>query len=341
MIVALSVGQTKIGTAVLDSSGEMVRRIPQVPSPKGNRDRALYAGELATKTAIDFGINDIHRIGISFPECFAPPARFVRDSDTLPPQKHAIQQQIENTIGNMLQKNVEIEILHDAGAAVLGEVSKHGSAPGCRDCMFIVWGTGIASGVVRDGYLYWWDPDIDIMVSEAGLLGVHTSDGEFQYRPSPRRLELDKTEKTLDGWLSGPPLTERLRNQILADSRRETLLKKGEKQIQKIDLPDINLAAKNGDPLALELIETAGAEMGAALVPLIRYWKYERKMQFADTIIIGSGVAKLGTGVQHNGNEVLIKAIRNRITFENYDVTGISLSKIGYEREFYAFSDSK
>ena len=55
-----------------------------------------------------------------------------------------------------------VEVLHDAAAAVLGEVSPKGTLPGCRNCVFIVWGTGVASGIISDGRLYWRDAIINM-----------------------------------------------------------------------------------------------------------------------------------------------------------------------------------
>ena len=48
-----------------------------------------------------------------------------------------------------------------------------------------------------------------MMVSELGMLGVHTGSGAYEYRPSRQKPRLDTKETTMDGWLSGPPLTAR------------------------------------------------------------------------------------------------------------------------------------
>ncbi len=107
---------------------------------------------------------------------------------------------------------------------------------------------------------------------------------------------------------------------------------------------DINRAARAGNTYAIELIEKAGHEMGRALVPFIHYWRDTRGMGFVENIIIGSGVAKIGDGVERNGSGVLIEAVRDGIREEwaepaapDYDAENVILSRIGYEREFYAF----
>ena len=84
--------------------------------------------------------------------------------------------------------------------------------------------------------------------------------------------------------------------------------------------------------------------MGTALAPFIYYWRHTRHMEFVNNIIVGSGVIRIGDGVERDGKGVLIDAIRNGITNEwnklgapDYNAENVILSRIGYEREFYAF----
>lgn len=112
----------------------------------------------------------------------------------------------------------------------------------------------------------------------------------------------------------------------------------------QLDLVDINRVARQGSAFAIELIESAGHEMGRALAPFVHYWLVERKTKFAQNIIIGSGVAKLGDGLMREGEGILITAIRQTLEqtllslgMDEYDTTKVILSAIGYEREFYAF----
>ena len=95
------------------------------------------------------------------------------------------------------------------------------------------------------------------------------------------------------------------------------------------------------------MIESAGREMGRALVPFVHYWLVERRQEFVENIIIGSGVAKLGNGLKRKGKGILITAIRKAIDralislgVDDYDTTKVIMSAIGYEREFYAFIPS-
>jgi predicted NBD/HSP70 family sugar kinase len=237
-----------------------------------------------------------------------------------------------------------VEVLHDAAAAVLGEVSLRGTRPGCRNCVFIVWGTGVASGIVSDGRLYWRDPVVGLMTGEIGLLVIRKPDGCFEYRPSAQVPDLGASELRLDRWLRGPEIARRSVQRASEDARGRTLLNRAGRTLDELDLVDVNRAARRGDALAVELIESAGGEMGRALTPFIHYWLVERRAEFVRNIIIGSGVAKLGNGLKRDGKGVLITAIREAIDHDlrslgvdDYDTANVILSAIGYEREFYAF----
>jgi predicted NBD/HSP70 family sugar kinase len=242
---------------------------------------------------------------------------------------------------------VPVEVLHDAAAAVLGEVSPKGTMPGCRNCVFIVWGTGVASGIVRDGRLYWRDPVIGLMTGEIGLLVIRKADGSFEYRPSDQVPDLGPSELCMDRWLRGPELARRFARRTRQDGRGRALLALAGTTAEELDLVGVNRAARRGDPFGVELIESAGSEMGRALAPFIHYWLVERSLEFVRNIIVGSGVAKLGDGLEHEGKGNLISAIRKAIGHtlasrgvDDFDTTKVILSAIGYEREFYAFIPS-
>ena len=182
------------------------------------------------------------------------------------------------------------------------------------------------------------------MTGEIGLLTVRNSTGMFEYRIADRRHTLNAPEATLDQYLSGPPLLRRMVQHLAHNNCQDTILRMLGKNIQDMQLIDINMAAGKGNELAVKLICGAGREMGNALVPFISYWKQKRKMDFIDVIVIGSGVAKLGDGLVRDGRGLLISAIRESIKagllnrgIGDYNTEWVVLSKIGYERELYAF----
>ena len=342
--IVLSVGGTKIGTGAIDGEGNIVIQLPEIPTPRETHNKYDAIGAQVALVADELDIGRVAMVGVSFPECIPPPKRVVADPESLPAEKSHIQKGIEAAISNRLGKALPIEVLHDAAAAVLGEVSCRGTLPFCEDAVFIVWGTGVASGIVHKGKLYWSDPEIGIMTGEIGLLTIRSNIGVYEYRPERNRIHLLAQEETLDQRHRGPAILRRCLESIPSHPQGQGFLEVVGKPRELVDLKDINRGARGGNAFAIDVIEEAGREMGRALVPFISYWRDVRRMDFIDNIIIGSGVAKIGDGVRRNGKDSLIEAVREGIreawaTLETpvFDVNKVILSRIGYEREFCAF----
>ena len=345
--VALSVGQSKIGAGAIDRWGNQVCRLEEVATPRESPARFAATVQQIVAVVREVGLQNVGLVGVSFPELVSPPPRVIADPTSLPGESNYIRDTIAQLTAEELGTPVPVEVLHDAAAAVLGEVSIKGTLPGCPDCVFIVWGTGVASGIVSNGGLYWKDAVIDLMTGEIGLLVVRKADGSFEYRTSTKVPSISASELRMDRWLRGPEIARRSVQRIREDPRGRALLDLAERSADELDLVDINRAARRGDEFAVELIEAAGREMGRALAPFIHYWLVERSKEFAENIIIGSGVAKLGDDLQREGKGILIAAIREALGHtltslgvDDYDTDNVILSAIGYEREFYAFIPS-
>jgi glucokinase len=149
--IALSVGGTKIGAGAVNQSGEILARAKEIPTSYNSQ--SLFddmVGQIVN--VIDqVGIQRVIGIGVSFPECVLPPKRVVADPENIPQVANPIQKRIEDTVFRELGTNLPVEVIHDAAAAVLGEISPKGTLPHCRNVVFIVWGTGIASGIIHNG----------------------------------------------------------------------------------------------------------------------------------------------------------------------------------------------
>ncbi|MEM7134283.1 MAG: ROK family protein [Chloroflexota bacterium] len=344
LVVALSVGQSKIGAGAIDYQGNLVCLLDEIATPQDTSARYAAVAQQILAVIHEVGLPNVSYVGISYPELVPPPPRVVANLEILPTTADPIHDAIAVLVSKALDSTIKIELMHDAAAAALGEVSPKGTLPGCQNCIFIVWGTGVASGIISGGKLYWHDPIIHMMTGEAGLQVIRTATGAFAYSPLAHIPELGPSELRFDRWLRGPEIAQRFREEIRIDGRGPALLELANKSPEEIDLIDINRVARENDPLAIQLIESAGQEMGQALAPFIAYWFVERKMAFAKTIIIGSGVAKLGDGLNRAGQGILISAIRRAIEdtlsslgVYGYNTSNVILSEIGYEREFYAF----
>ena len=376
--VTLSVGQSKIGAGAVDRASNVVCRLAEIATPPESSARYAAIAQQVAAVVHQVGLQNVGQVGLAYPELMPPPQSLIAEPEgvtkfessqrqgtadenqsiigamisserpePLTGEPNPIRDAIADAVKQTLGVSLPVAVLHDAAAAVLGEVSRKGTLPGCRDCLFIVWGTGVASGIVSAGSLYWRDPIIEMMTGEIGLQVIWQPDGRFEYRPSAALPALGDSELRLDRRLRGPEIARQFIRHIHQDERGLHLLALADKRADELDLVDINRAARAGDPFAVELIESAGREMGRALAPFIRYWHIDRNMAFVENIIIGSGVAKLGVGLRRGGQGILITAIRQALDqallslgVDDYDTSGIILSKIGYEREFYAFIPS-
>ncbi len=166
LVIALSVGGTKIGVGAVNNEGVVAVQIPEVPTPRVQSERYEAIAAQVAAMVEEVGLQNVLALGVSFPECIPPPARVVADPENLPSKMSEIQNDIEMAVSRRLGKSLPTEVLHDAAAAVLGETSIKGTLPFCESVVFVVWGTGVASGIIREGKLYWQDSAIGTMTAD-------------------------------------------------------------------------------------------------------------------------------------------------------------------------------
>ena len=337
VVVAVSVGGTKVACAAVDSAGTVIAAREPTRTPRD--DDALH-DLLATEAeavAAGVGRDRVWGVGVSFPECVAPPEAFAANGPPPPETPHPIVARVQTDVRRRLGVDTPVAVLHDAAAAVLGEVGAGGTLPGASDATFIVWGTGVASGVVRDGALYWRDDAVQTMIAEAGALIVRQADGNYRHDASPNWPRLTAPEQTLDHRMSGPRLAQRAQELGRVDS--------AESSVDNPPLARVNAAARAGDDAARRFIADAGYEFGRALSTFIAYWRLERDEAFADSIVVGSGVARIGDGLAGQRGALLTEELRRGVTeglascgIADYDADGVVVSTLGHEREFLAFT---
>jgi glucokinase len=167
---------------------------------------------------------------------------------------------------------VGVFIVNDASAAALGEY-RYGAGRGVKDLVLFTLGTGIGGGIIADGRLY---------------LGARGGAGELGH------MTVD-----VNGPACGCGNTGCL--EMLASGRaveRDVIsrLKKGEKsillnmvngEIEDITAEQVGAAARNGDPLALEVLARAAYYLGIGMVNVVNIFNPEM-------VVCGGGMAELG-----------------------------------------------
>lgn len=163
---------------------------------------------------------------------------------------------------------VPIGLQNDANACALAEW-KWGAGKGCKDLIFLTFGTGMGAGLVLNGRLYTGSND---MAGEIGHIRLSDS-GPIGYgKPG-----------SFEGYCSGGGIANLARE--MARAKLEQGLIPG--YCDSLDhLADINAelvgsAAQRGDPLALEVFHIVAQKLGLGLAILVDILNPER-------IIIGS-----------------------------------------------------
>ena len=324
---AVKVGGTSVASGLVNPAGD-VYGVNERPTPKTS-DEALFA-EIWSQIEEEIGIagsDNVVKIGVASPGPLNEEAGVVETPENIPFRNFPLRTRIEEAFNARYGRRVQVEIKHDAGAASLGEVSLRGTLPHCQNMTFVVWGTGIGNGVIKNGKAHIEDGRADgvgKMIGEIGHLTVRRPDGRYEYRACKEYPKnLSKGEEYFEDRMSGPNLAARLGR----------------------DLRELNQAARRGDAAALEMIKEAAREFGRGLAPFVGYWK-GRGESFVDNIVIGSGVAKIGDGltVEIGGKAVPLVAalvkegLREALPSGMADGVNIHVSKIDYEREFLAFT---
>ncbi len=168
--------------------------------------------------------------------------------------------------GFNLAKNLQSELGHlvtienDANAAAMGELWK-GAARGSRTMICITLGTGVGGGIILDGKL-WRGAD-----GSAGEIG-HTS-----IEPHGGVICSCGSEGCLEVYASATALVRMLKetDSILRD-------------VEHLTAERIYAAAKDGDPVALNVFRKMGEYLGIGMAILVNILNPEM-------IVIGGGVA--------------------------------------------------
>lgn len=162
-----------------------------------------------------------------------------------------------------------VHVANDASIAALGEAWK-GSGAGMSGMLLITLGTGIGGGIVLNGRL--WN-------------GYNGAAGEFGHMlVNPNETELCSCGKRgcLEQYASATGLVRCMRLQMQTDGQPSRL-----RGMESFTAKDVIDAAKDGDALALAVVQSSFEMLGAAAANLCNALNPE-------AVILGGGVSKAG-----------------------------------------------
>ena len=269
-ILAIDLGGTKIVAALVSHPPQMIAR-----------DYSLtLAGEgLETVTGRIFSAIDrvlsakniappqLHSIVIAAAGAIDPERGLVTSSPNLTGWRDV-------PLRDMVRERYKVNTLltNDANAEALGE-HQLGAGKGVSNLILVTVGTGIGGGIIINGRLY------SGANGSAGEIGHTTIDING---PRCRCGNIGCWETFASGRAMAREAQARVKwgeKSILAEMVKD--------EIEQITTEKIDMAAREGDSLALQVISKAATYLGIGMVNLVNAFNPEM-------IIVGGGVAKMG-----------------------------------------------
>jgi glucokinase len=270
MTIGVDVGGTKVAAGLVDSSGQIVQkaRAPMVATA----DAAT--GFAAVKAAVEalFALapearSAVKGIGICSPGPLDPRTGVVLNPPNVPCWRNfPLGAETERAFG----KPTKVD--NDANAAGLAE-ALWGAAAGRSNVFYATLGTGIGTGIIFDGKIYWG------RTGSAGE-GGHTT---IDYRGP---LCACGKRGCIESLCSGPAIALRARAKISASSAPTKILEMAGGAIDDVKAEHVGQAFHEGDALAAEVLEETADLLTVWLGNVVDWFDPE-------IMVIGGGVAQL------------------------------------------------
>ena len=163
-------------------------------------------------------------------------------------------------------------LVNDASAAALGE-QRFGAGKGVKNLVLVTVGTGIGGGIITDGELYLG------ACGAAGEIGHMTvdADGPLCGCGNTGCLEM----------LASGSAVEREAVRRIRNGEHTSLAESMKGGIEEITARDVEAAAREGDAVALDIVDTAAGWLGIGIVNLVNIFNPEM-------VVIGGGMANWG-----------------------------------------------
>jgi glucokinase len=272
LLVGVDIGGTKTAVLLSRQPPTVLARKEFATRPAQGPERAL---QLIKSTIRDLlaeqgaGTEALARMGVS---CGGPLERIkgiIQSPPNLPTWDDV-------PIKAILEREFLAECLieNDANAGAVAEQC-FGAGEGCQNMVFLTMGTGLGAGIITDGRLYRGTNDLagevgHLRLTRAGPIG-HNKKG------------------SAEGWASGGGIAQVAQQAVARAIRRKrpTRLTKLYRAGGPTTAKDVAMAARQGDPVAVEILESTGERLGEVLAILV-------DLLNPDRIVIGGLAMRLG-----------------------------------------------
>lgn len=295
--IGIDVGGTKIAAGLVDEDGTVVRSARCTTPAKQVDEVAAVIANLVSQLR---GDDEIEAVGIGAAGfCDAARANVIYAAN-LAWRNEPLKERIESAIG--LTTVVE----NDANAAAWGEF-RFGAAREVSSAIVVTLGTGIGGGIIVDNRLL------------RGFQGFAGEIGHMEVKAGGRRCGCG-LRGCWERYGSGTALVHEAREiATVAPAQAERLLELAGGQPGAITGQMVTQAAQEGDPIALDVIETVATWVGRGLANLVAVLDPQM-------IVLAGGVAAAGELLR----EPVVRSFERSLTARMYrDVAEVRLAKLG------------
>jgi glucokinase len=242
LYVGVDIGGTKVAAGIVNHKGEIRRQTKAPMAAHGTAAEGLKAVLDAISFVLDGDANlkkSIRGIGICSPGPLDPHTGVVINPPNLPCWRNfPLAEEVSRVYG------VPVRLDNDANAAALAECL-WGAGRGYRNVFFTILGTGVGTGILFDGNIYY------------GRTGAAAEGGHVTVDYKGPRCGCGKYG-CIEALIAGPAIARRTRTKIEAEpSAGKAILELCGGNLDLVTSESIGKAYSNGDPLAREvLLET-------------------------------------------------------------------------------------
>ena len=239
LYLGVDIGGTKIAAGIVNHKGEITRQTKVPMAPHGTAAEGLKAVLDAIGIVLEGDANlkkSIRGIGICSPGPLDPHNGVIINPPNLPCWRNfPLAQEVSRIYG------VPVRVDNDANAAALAECL-WGAGRGYRNVFFTILGTGVGTGILIDGNIYY------------GRTGAAGEGGHMTIDYKGARCGCGK-HGCVETLISGPAIAKRARARIEAQpAAGKAMLELSTGNLDLVTSESVGKAYSNGDPLAREIL---------------------------------------------------------------------------------------
>ncbi len=248
--LGVDIGGTKINTALVDASGNIITSHYRLINPTKAPDKVISEVIESAGICLRESGQTAFAMGVGVAGQVDKTSGIVRRSPNLPNWQDV-------PLGTKLAEalNIPVSINNDVRVITWGEW-QHGAGQGVNDlvCLFI--GTGIGGGVVTGGHL------LEGCQNTAGELGHLTVVAAGRKCHCPN-------EGCLEAYAGGWAIAERAQDAVRANPQAGQALVSLAGDASRITSITVSQAYRNGDPLAQRLVKDTARFLAAGMVSIV------------------------------------------------------------------------